>query len=150
AREAGLVPDKEPLLQGAELVASMQDKDGSWFSEAQGTLGSPATYGTSLATVVACRTLAQVDARRYEARIARAETWLRQKKVLTVLDAAAVLLGLGRADDPPARKQRSVCLEVIRKGEGKEGGWGPYVTSASEAFDTALVVLAMRVQPETA
>src|SRR5438477_630008 len=31
--------------------------------------------------------------------------------------------------------------------EAKEGGWGPYVTSAPEVFDTAVVVLALTRQP---
>ena len=31
-----------------------------------------------------------------------------------------------------------------RRGEqGKDGGWGPYVTSPPEAFDTAVVLLAL-------
>ncbi len=149
ARDAGLVRDKGPLLQAADLVAAFQDRDGSWTTEAGGALGSPTTYGTSLATAVARRVLAAADPDKHKAGIARAEAWLRQKKVLTVLDAASVLLGLERADDEAARKQKVVCLELIRKGQGKEGGWGPYVTSPAEAFDTALVLLALRIQTQT-
>lgn len=149
AREAGLAPDKAPMLQAADLVAAFQDRDGSWSPQAEGALGSPTTYGAALATAVARRTLVQSDPRKFEANIARADAWLRQKKILTVLDAAGVLLGLDWADDEAARKQRASGLEVIRKGEGRAGGWGPYVTSAAEVFDTAVVMLALRLQPET-
>jgi hypothetical protein len=149
ARAAGLARDRDALAQAAEMVAALQDRDGSWVIEPEGTLGSPATHGTTLATTLARRTLVQIDSRKYEAPIARADGWLRKKKVVTVLDAAAVLLGLRRADDEAARRQRAACLEVIRKGECKEGGWGPYVRSAAEPFDTAVVLLALQSQPET-
>ena len=148
-RDAGLVDNKDSLRQAAELVAALQERDGSWPTDAEGAIGSPATHGVTLATVLARRTLAQTDANKYRERIARADAWLRRKKVVTVLDAAGVLLGLERADDEAARKQRATCLELIHKGENKEGGWGPYVTSGAEAFDTALVLLALRRQPQT-
>ena len=32
---------------------------------------------------------------------------------------------------------------LIRKGESENGGWGPYVYSPAEPFDTSLVVLAL-------
>lgn len=149
AREAGLVQGKDSLLEAAELVAAFQEQDGSWPTEVDGSLGSPATYGVTLATAIACRTLVQADAVKYKDKIARAQTWLRRKKVLTVLDAASLLIGLDRADDETARTQRDRCLEVIRKGEGKEGGWGPFITSAAEVYDTALVLLALHLLPPT-
>jgi hypothetical protein len=62
---------------------------------------------------------------------------------VTVLDASAVLLGLERDLDPAALAQRERCLEVLKRGQGPDGGWGPYVTSQSEPFDTALAVLAL-------
>jgi hypothetical protein len=55
-------------------------------------------------------------------------------------------VGRGRADDADAVAQRRRCLELIRKGEAKDGGWGPYVKSPSEVFDTAVVVLALARQ----
>jgi hypothetical protein len=149
AVEAGVVRDKDSLRQAADLVAPLQDKDGSWSTETDGTLGSPATHGAALATALARRTLARADTRKHEAAINRADAWLRKKKVVTVLDAAAVLLGLARADDEAAKQQRGLCLDVIRKGERKDGGWGPYVNAAAEPFDTALVMLALKGQPET-
>jgi squalene cyclase len=69
--------------------------------------------------------------------------------VKSVLDAAAILLALNKADDDDSTKRRKECLEVLRKGESKDGGWGPYVNSAPEVFDTALVTLALGRQPAT-
>ena len=43
----------------------------------------------------------------------------------------------------PARAQRRRCLELIRKGQSKEGGWGPFVKAPPEPFDTALVLLTL-------
>ena len=75
--------------------------------------------------------------------IARADSWLRTTPVATVLDAAAVTLGLGTAQDDAAKRQRAKCLTIIKTGQAPDGGWGPYVTAPSEPFDTAVVVLAL-------
>jgi hypothetical protein len=65
------------------------------------------------------------------------------------LDAAAVLLGLGQARDAEAAAQRKRALELVRKGAARDGGWGPYVSSPPEVFDTAVVLLALAVQEPT-
>ena len=95
-----------------------------------------------MATYLARRTLVRADPEKYKAAIARADAWALSKAVETVIEAAAVLLVLGRADDETARTQRKACLALIRKGESRKGGWGPCVTSPSEVFDTAIVLLA--------
>jgi squalene cyclase len=146
AMEAGLITDREPLARAAEWVAELQGKDGSWQTEADGGIGSPVTHGAPLATFLARRTLARADARKYAEAIARADAWARQVPVKTVNAAAGVLLLLDRADDEAARAQRKACLDLIRKGESRDGGWGPYVNSPPEAFDTAVVLLALAVQ----
>jgi hypothetical protein len=93
------------------------------------------------------RALQQLDGRKYATEIKRAEEWARKTPVKSVLDAAAVLMILERDSDTGAVAQRGRCLGLIRKGEAKDGGWGPHVSSASEVFDTAVVVLALSVQP---
>ncbi len=149
ALEVGLSKDKEALAKAAELVAEHQEKDGSWQVDAPGTLGSPATYGACLATAQCRRTLAAADSKKYEQAIAKADAWLRKAPVKNVMDAAAVLLALpSPAPGEPGlgeeiATQRKHCFDLIRKGQSKDGGWGPYVNSASEPFDTALVVLAL-------
>jgi hypothetical protein len=143
ALDAGLLKDRKPLERAADMMAERQETDGSWTVGAPGTTGAPVTYGTCLATAVARRTLRRADPHRFREALGRADRWLRAARVTTVLDAAAVLLGLEGGDDPEARSQRRRCLELIRKGQGEDGGWGPYVTSPSEPFDTAVVLLAL-------
>jgi squalene cyclase len=143
ALDAGRLTDRRPLVRSADQLARDQRADGSWKVGADGTPGSPATYGTCLATHLARRTLRRADATRFGDAIARADRWLRQVRVVNVLDAAAVVLAVEGADDADARRQRRRCLELIRKGQGEDGGWGPYVASPSEPFDTAVVLLAL-------
>jgi squalene cyclase len=144
AVDAGLIKDRQTLSRAAGLVVEHQEKDGSWQVDASGAIGSPVTYGSCLATYQARRILQSADARRYQAAIARADQWFRKVAVKTVLDAAAVLLGLETAEDPDARAQRQHCLLLIRRGESENGGWGPYVQSPPEPFDSAIVLLALR------
>src|SRR5262249_50762070 len=129
--------------------AGQQHQDGYWRVGAEGNVGSPVTYGATLATAEARRVLQRADAKKYDKAIRDADAWLRNKEVKTVLDAGAVLLALEQADDDGAKAQRKACLALIRKGEAKDGGWGPYVNSSREVFDTALVVLALSRQNES-
>jgi hypothetical protein len=149
AMDAGRIKVREPLLKAAELIAAQQHRDGFWPVSPEGTIGSPTTHGNILATVHARRVLERADATKYKKAIEKADAWLGAKKVKTVLDASSVLLALEKASDDPAVLRRKDCFTVLRKGEASEGGWGPYVNSAPEVFDTALVVLALSSQPET-
>ncbi len=143
AMDAQLIKDTKPLAAAARLVAENQDKDGSWKVDADGTIGSPATYGAVLATHHARRVLQHADRDKYREAIAKADCWLCSVPTKSVFDSAAVILALHDADDAEAKKQRERCLEVIKKGERKEGGWGPQVMSGAEPFDTAIVLLAL-------
>jgi hypothetical protein len=148
AVETGQVKEREPLLKAAAWVAEQQGRDGAWETEPDGGIGSPATHGAAIATALARRTLLRADERKYAGAIARADAWLRNRPLPSVAVAAGVLYGLGRADDEAAREQRRKCLDVIRRGVSKDGGWGPYITAGSEVFDTAVVVLALtELQP---
>ncbi len=142
ARLAGMAPETA-LMGAAAIVAQDQDEDGAWRLDVSQSIGSPATYGTALATSSARRTLAAAGRSSDALQIARADRWLRTTPVATVLDAAAVTLGLGTAGDDAANKQRATCLAIIKKGQAPDGGWGPYVTAPSEPFDTAVVMLAL-------
>jgi hypothetical protein len=132
------------LDRAAALLVVHQRDEGSWTLNPSQPLGGPTFYGTSLATAVARRVLARASAGSVQAPLARAASWLRTASVETVTDASAVLLGLEGDADPAAAAQRRRSLDVLRSGQGPDGGWGPYVTSQSEPFDTALAILALR------
>ena len=141
---ADQIRDPAPLADAVALVAADQTDDGSWPLDSSGSIGSPATYGRALATAAALRALRQAGRPELAPVVARADAWVRGVEVQTVIDAAAVVLALGGADDTAAVAQRQRCLELIREGRAPTGGWGAYVTSVVEPFDTALVVLALQ------
>ncbi|MDP7479052.1 MAG: hypothetical protein QGI10_07270 [Vicinamibacterales bacterium] len=144
AMVAGAISDPTPLADAAALIAADQADDGSFPLDTSGSIGSPATYGTALATGAALRALRQAGTTDLAPVIARADAWVRGIEVKSVNDAAGVVLALGSAGDPAAIAQRQRCLELITKGRAPSGGWGAYLTSAVESFDTALVVLALQ------
>jgi hypothetical protein len=134
----------EALAEAAAIVAADQAADGSWRLDTSQSLGSPVTYGTTLATATARRTLAAAGRPDLAAAIEKADTWLRAAKVDSVLDAAAVVLGLANAGDDRGNAQRTRALTTIARGQAPSGGWGPYVNVGPEVFDTALVLLALQ------
>jgi hypothetical protein len=143
AREAGLATDRRPLQAAARKVAADQGADGAWHIEPRNVVGSPATYGTTLATCMALRTLKQADAAGTSDAIRKAEDWLRQARPNNVLTAAALLLASARQSANSASSKREECLTVIRGGRTGDGGWGPYADSPAEPFDTAIVLLSL-------
>jgi hypothetical protein len=143
AVEAGLIRDRRPLIAAAGMLVQDQVADGSWEFVGADEIGSPVTFGRPLATALGVRVLRRADARRFAEPIAAADTWLRRAEPKSVLNAAAVLLGLADARDPAADRQRDQCLSLVRRGQASDGGWGPYVDSAPEPFDTALVLCAL-------
>jgi prenyltransferase beta subunit len=54
-----------------------------------------------------------------------------------------VVLALDRATDAAAEAMRDSCVTILRNGQSRDGGWGPYVTSAPQVFDTAMAVQAL-------
>jgi hypothetical protein len=135
---------QDALDRAATLLVVHQRDDGSWTLNPSQPLGGPTFYGTSLATAVARRVLAKASAGSVQMPLARAASWLRSASVETVTDASAVLVGLEGDTNPAAAAQRRRSLDVLRSGQGPDGGWGPYVTSQSEPFDTALALLGLR------
>ena len=43
----------------------------------------------------------------------------------------------------PAWSKENGCLKLIRAAQTSDGGWGPYADAPPEAFDTAVVLLAL-------
>jgi hypothetical protein len=143
ALQAGILKERAPLLAAAEMIAKDQHRDGCWQGGFPGDVGSPVTYGSALATWQAREILRGADAAKYKDAIDRADRWLLRAPVQRVLDAAVVLRSLPGRTDKAAVERRQQCLDTIRKGQAKDGGWGPFVNSSPEAFDTALVVLSL-------
>ena len=131
------------LDQAAALVIGHQQADGAWQLNPTQLLGGATFYGTALATTSARGVLAAASSEAARVSLDLADDWLRSVEVETVLDASSVLLGLGTAADQEASAQRARCLAVLERGQAPDGGWGPYVTSRSDVFDTALAVLAL-------
>ena len=134
--------DRAALTRAAELVATHQRPDGSWVLSATQTIGGATFYGRALATAMARRLLATSPAAGARAALARADAWLRSFTPETVLDASSAVLGLGTVGEG-ASPQWTRALRLIKEGQGPDGGWGPYPTSQSEVFDTALAVLSL-------
>lgn len=119
------------LSQAAALVRDSQEADGSWAVDSSGLPGSPVTWGRTLATVAGREVLARAGL----PEAARAGAWLRGRTPVTVLDAGALLLAPGTSAE--------ACLDLLRKGQSRDGGWGPYLNSPPEVFDTAIALLGL-------
>jgi hypothetical protein len=143
ASDASLVP-RDTLARAAEIVAKDQQPDGSWQLDSSDSIGSPATYGTALATAVARRTLLRSGLASLKDRVPRADRWLAGVRAHNTPDAAAVLFAF--ADDAGETLPPNVApsIEFLRTSQGADGGWGPYATSPAEPFDTALAVIALQ------
>ncbi len=143
AIDAGRVDDRSPLLRASARLADDQAEDGSWKLDDNDQVGSPATYGRSLATWVARETLRRADASKNRPQIEKADAWLRRQPVERVMDASTALLARAFDDSAEGIARRDKALEVLKRGQSREGGWGPFVNSPTEAFDTALALLAL-------
>ena len=127
----------------AKLLVADQKPDGSWELDNSQSLGSPATYGTVIATWSARSTLISSGMQPDNFTIVQADRWIRGLTPENVLDASATILGLDLASDVMAENLRRTSLSILRTGQSPDGGWGPYVTAAPQVFDTALAVLAL-------
>jgi hypothetical protein len=146
ALAAGQAQDRRVLIRAARRIADDQGADGAFLLEGGDALGAPATYGRSLATLVLRDTLRDADPALFRDAIGKAERWLTTSRVESLLDASAVLpivSGPGAAATPESDAVRRRCLDLIRRGQSTDGGWGPYPSSPPEPFDTAVVLLAL-------
>ncbi|MCI0391604.1 MAG: hypothetical protein MOB07_22910 [Acidobacteria bacterium] len=143
AFETGHLNDRRPLHEAARKLAADQGADGAWKIDAGNTLGSPATYGSHLATWMALKTLKKAGLSETKESVRKAEDWLRQASPNNVLTAAALLLARTGGSDESTHRRQEECLKLIRAAQTRDGGWGPYTDSPPEVFDTALVLLAL-------
>jgi hypothetical protein len=140
AAAAGHVTNREALKIAARRVAADQGANGAWEIDAQSVAGSPATYGSVLATYTALNVLKRAGTE--QAAAAKAEQWLVNVKPANLLETAALLLAVND-------KSREKRLDVLRKAQTSDGGWGPFPDSPPEVFDTAMVLIALAQSRET-
>ncbi len=124
AVKAGRVTDRSVLAGVARTLANDQAENGSWPIEEPGRVGSPATYGSALATWIAAETLRTADPAQFGPRIARAEVWLRAQPVETVMDASTILLARAYDATESGQTRRRHALEILANGQSRDGGWG--------------------------
>jgi len=150
AFEAGQVKDHRPLRVAVLKVAADQAADGAWHIEPQNSVGSPATYGTALATCMALSTLKRAGAPGTSEAIRKAEGWLRNARPDDIPSVVAILRSSVNDSTEFARHNREESMNLIRHAQTPTGGWGPYADSPPEPFDTALVLLALAEVRDTA
>jgi hypothetical protein len=143
ALDSGLLHEREPLLQAAEGLVKDQAANGAWPVEQEADVGSPATYGSPLATFMAIRTLRKAGPERFKPAIDKAEQWLLGIRVRTIPDAAAILWTFAGREDPKTIAVRGEALDLVLRSQNGNGGWGPYPHTPSEPFDTAVTILAL-------
>jgi Squalene-hopene cyclase C-terminal domain len=143
ALETGHLNDQKPLQVAAEKVAADQDPSGAWLVDVGGALGSPATYGSALATTLAWQLLKASGQGKHGKAAASAERWLSQATIRSVSAAAAFLLAATNNPGPSSKRRQDECLKVLWGAQTQDGGWGPYADSPPEVFDTAIVLLGL-------
>ena len=131
------------LEQAAKLLVADQKADGSWTLDQSDSIASPATYGTIIATWSARTSLIASGMQPDHFTIVAADRWIRGIVPENVIDAAGAILALDLASDVMADNLRRNALQIIRKGQAPDGGWGPYVTAKPQVFDTAMAVMAL-------
>lgn len=141
--DAGIVEDRTPLVVAAAQLAEFQAEDGAWHVDQTGFGGSPVTWGAALATAMSRRVLVEADSDRFAAQIAAADRWLRSSESKRIVDASGILLGLAKADDAAAERQRARCVDVLKAAQQASGGWGLFANRQTEAFDTAIAIIAL-------
>lgn len=136
AVRAGHVTNRAALVGAARRVAADQATSGAWEIDTQSVAGSPATYGSVLATYMALTVLNEAGSEEIAAR--KAERWLADAQPANVLETATLLLA--RRD----HSNHTNYLAALRRAQTADGGWGPYADAPPEAFDTAIVLLALK------
>jgi hypothetical protein len=137
-------PESHAALRTAALrIAAAQDPDGSWRIEPQNAVGSPATYGTALATFMAWTTLRASEANEVSAAREKASAWLQALQPVNVPSMAVIILAaLERGEGRDSSSVRS-AMSLLVGAQTSEGGWGPYADAPAEVFDSSLALLAL-------
>ena len=120
ALEAGRMKDPAPLRLAARKLVDGQDANGSWPIDAAGTIGSPATWGTPLATWMGLQTLRRAGLPEAQAAIQKAERWLEQAAPNNTLTAAVLALAFARGAGETARRKHADALQWLRRAQTRD------------------------------
>ncbi|MGZ8920547.1 MAG: glycerate kinase [Limisphaerales bacterium] len=140
ASRANLITDPTILTSAARRLVPHQAADGAWHVESQNDVGSPVTYGTTLATYYAWKILGEANDPANSAALSSAAKWLSQIQPKNIPAAAALLLF---AANHRHHEKQFTAQSYLLKHQLSSGGWGPYPNAPAEIFDTALALLAL-------
>lgn len=143
ARRAAAVLERQPLLRASAMLARDQAEDGSWPLDGENEPGSPVDYGRMLATYLVRESLLAADAVAFQKPIDRADFWLLRHDIQTITAASVMLMVTASVSSPRSPALRSQSITLLQKGQSESGGWGPFVKSPPEVYDTALALLAL-------
>jgi squalene cyclase len=143
ATRTGSIRDRTALIDAAARLARDQADDGSWTLEGEEAPGSPAAYARAVATFLAREALATADVARFRSAIGRADDWLMRREIAAVGDASVALMAASVAASPSSAMRRRAALDLLGRAQSDDGGWGPYVNSPPEPFDTAIALLGL-------
>ena len=117
---------KGPVCAAAAVIAKDRGADGAWTVDA----GSPATYGTALATYYARQVL-----RACGMETGLTDAWLAALRPGSVVEAAAQLMAV---------PDKAGAKAYLLRAQGADGGWGEHPGLPAQVFDTAVAVIALR------
>ncbi|MBL8234375.1 MAG: terpene cyclase/mutase family protein [Bryobacterales bacterium] len=138
AVERGLIADRAPLEQSARELVRLQNDDGSWTVEDEANVGSPATYGSPLATYAVLRVLKVANSKDFAEARERSGKWMSAGRSAATVDRAARVLSAGLQERGALGDRQQ-----LEAAQNPDGGWGPYRASPSEVFDTAIALMAL-------
>ena len=140
ASRANLISNRTLLASAVRRLLPHQSSDGAWHIEAQNEVGSPVTYGTTLATYLAWKILGEANDPANSTALTAAETWLSHLQPKNIPAAAALLLF---ATDNRHHEKQLLAQSYLLQYQLPNGGWGPYPDAPAEIFDTSLALLAL-------
>ena len=140
ASDSGLIADRAILDRAARRLLPHQAEDGAWHVEPQSPIGAPVTYGTTLATYLAWKTLSSSKDPALTMARKKAARWLSNARIEDIPSAAALLLFAANVGDP---EKQIASVAYLAKHQLPAGGWGPYPLAPAENFDTGLALLAL-------
>jgi len=124
--------DSHALFEVAEQVAQDQEPDGSWVVDASNPAGSPVTWGTALATLITWQMMERTGNREAAQ---KAYEWINRLQPKNVPEAAVKLMMMSF--------DGAAINLLLEAQSARDGGWGPIRGAPSEAFDTALAMMAL-------